>query len=187
MTTEDYLTGIVKGDQAVLRHLYRAMFPLIGQMVQQQGGSEEDARDIFQEATVVIYGKAQAPDFSITFQFNTYFTAVCRNLWLNRRTKKSASDVTISEDDKLFSDTADIELDYITMERQQLFDAAFLQLGADCQKLLRLFFEKTSMTEIAGQMGFASEGYARRRKFQCKDYLIELVRKQPQYEELIRD
>jgi hypothetical protein len=105
---------------------------------------------------------------------------------MNRRRKKSASDVTIGDDDKLFSDAVNLELDYISMERQQLFDAAFLQLGEDCQKLLRLFFEKTPMTDIAEQMGFASEGYARRRKFQCKDYLVELVKKQPQYLELIQ-
>jgi RNA polymerase sigma factor (sigma-70 family) len=150
-----------------------------------QGGSDEDARDIFQEATVVIYNKAQSPDFSITFQFNTYFTAVCRNLWLNLRNKKSTSNVTIEEDVKLLADTVNVELDYLTMERQQVFDAAFAQLGADCQQLLRLFFDKTPMSDIAHEMGFASEGYARRRKFQCKDYLVELVKKQPQYIELI--
>lgn len=186
MDTQAYLSGIVKGDAAVLRQLYQQMFPLVGQMVRQQGGSEDDARDVFQEATVVLYHKAQQPGFSIDFQFNTYFTAVCRNIWMNRRTKKSASDVTIGDDDKLFSDAVNLELDYISMERQQLFDAAFLQLGEDCQKLLRLFFEKTPMTDIAEQMGFASEGYARRRKFQCKDYLVELVKKQPQYLELIQ-
>jgi RNA polymerase sigma factor (sigma-70 family) len=184
MEKTDYLGGILSGDPQVLRKLFQTMFPLVAKMVLGQGGSEEDARDIFQEATVVIYSKAQSPGFSITFQFNTYFTAVCRNLWLNRRTKKSASDVTIGEDDKLLSDTANLEIDYLEMERQQVFDAAFLQLGADCQELLRLFFEKTPMSEIAVKMGFASEGYARRRKFQCKDYLVELVKNQPQYFEL---
>jgi RNA polymerase sigma factor (sigma-70 family) len=185
MSTTDYLSGILKGDPVVLRHMYRSLFPLIGKMVREQGGSEDDARDVFQEATVVIYSQAQSPDFSIRFQFNTYFTAVCRNLWLNRRTKKSASDVTIGEDVKLLADAPDPELDHLAVERRRLFDTAFLQLGEDCQRLLRLFFEKIPMNEIAERMGFASEGYARRRKFQCKDRLVELVKKQPQYLELI--
>lgn len=42
------------------------------------------------------------------------------------------------------------------------------------------------MSEIATEMGFASEGYARRPKFQCKDYLVDLVKKQPGYLELIQ-
>lgn len=186
MTNIDYLNGILNGDPAVLRKMYQTMFPLVAKMVSGQGGTDDDARDIFQEATVVIYNKAQLPGFSINFQFNTYFTAVCRNLWLNQLNKKSTSDVTIGTDTKLFEDPVSLELDYLTMERQQVFDAAFEQLGADCQKLLQLFFEKRSMTEIATEMGFASEGYARRRKFQCKDYLVELVKKQPQYLELIQ-
>ncbi|MEO6039360.1 MAG: sigma-70 family RNA polymerase sigma factor [Saprospiraceae bacterium] len=185
MTTTDYLTGILQGDPVVLRQLFKTTFPLISKMIREQGGAEEDARDVFQEATVVIYSKAQSPDFSIQFQFDTYFTAVCRNLWRNRQTKKSASHVTINEDIKLLAGSDNLELDYLTLERQQVFDAAFIQLGPDCQKLLRLFFEKTPMSEIAQLMDYASEGYARRRKFQCKDYLVDLVRNQPQYLELI--
>ena len=187
MATTDYLKGILIGDPRILRQMFQTMFPLVVKIVQGQGGSEEDARDIFQEATVVIYTKAQSPDFAINFQFNTYFTAVCRNLWYNLRNKKSNSNVTIGEEFKLLVEADNLEIDYLTMERQQVFDAAFVQLGADCQKLLRLFFEKLPMSEIADAMGFASEGYARRRKFQCKDYLVELVKNQPQYLELIHD
>ncbi len=187
MTTTDYLTGILQGDADVLRHIFKTTFPLISKTIREQGGSEEDARDVFQEAIVVIYSKAQSPDFSIQFQFNTYFTAVCRNLWRNRQTKKSASHVTITDDVKLLAGSDNLELDYLTMERQRVFDAAFVQLGADCQKLLQLFFEKTPMSEIALLMGFASEGYARRRKFQCKHFLVELVRNQPEYQELIHE
>ncbi len=187
MATTDYLRGIVTGDPAVLRKMFQAMFPLVAKFVQDQGGSEDDARDIFQEATLVLYSKAQSPDFSIQYQFNTYFTAVCRNLWLNQRNKKSTSNVTIGEEAKLLPEGEDLELDYLTLERQQVFDSAFEQLGDDCQKLLRLFFEKVPMSEIAIAMGFASEGYARRRKFQCKDYLVALVKNQPQYLELIQD
>lgn len=186
MTNTDYLQGVLNGDPIVLRKIYQTMFPLVAKMVEGQNGSEADARDIFQEATIVVYNKALSPDFTINFQFNTYFTAVCRNLWLNRRSKRSASDVTIGEDIKLLAETDDLELNYLTLERQQVFDDAFAQLGLDCQKLMRLFFEKTPMSEIATEMGFASEGYARRRKFQCKDYLVELVKKQPKYLELIQ-
>jgi len=184
MTTADYLSGIKAGDPTVLRQLYQSMFPLVGKMVQEQGGTDEDARDVFQEATIVLFNKSKSPEFSIDFQFNTYFSAVCRNIWSNKRTKKSNSGVTINEEVTLLADGSDLELDFITMERQRVLDKAFLLLGADCQKLLRLFFEKVSMGEIAEKMGFASEGYARRRKFQCKDRLVELVKQQPQYQEL---
>ena len=43
------------------------------------------------------------------------------------------------------------------------------------------------MAEIAGIMGYASEGYAKRRKFMCKGNLEELVRNQPGFSELFND
>ena len=40
------------------------------------------------------------------------------------------------------------------------------------------------MKIIAERMGFGSEGYAKRRKGQCKDRLTELVKNDPAYKEL---
>lgn len=40
------------------------------------------------------------------------------------------------------------------------------------------------MEMIAAQMGYSSEGYARRRKHQCKERLIERIKSNPAYEEL---
>lgn len=39
-----------------------------------------------------------------------------------------------------------------------------------------LFFDKTSMDEIARIMNYASEGYAKKRKFQCKEHLLQIVK-----------
>ncbi|HLP96473.1 MAG TPA: sigma-70 family RNA polymerase sigma factor [Saprospiraceae bacterium] len=186
MTNTAYIQGIVSGDAKVLRHMYQTIYPGILRMVLQQGGLEADARDVFQEATIVLYNQALRADFSIQHQFTTYFTAVCRNIWFNRQTKKSASNVTIGEEAKLLTDEGQVELDFVALERQELFDTAFLKLGEDCQKLLTLFFEKVAMSEIAKIMGYASEGYARRRKFQCKDYLMEQIKSLPKYLELIQ-
>jgi len=38
---------------------------------------------------------------------------------------------------------------------------------------------------IVKQLGFRSEGYARRRKHQCKERLIDLVKQDPAYIELL--
>lgn len=77
--------------------------------------------------------------------------------------KKSASEVTIPEYAKFIPDDS-IEIDLLQVERGKLFYRALRRLGDDWHKLLQLFFQKRSMDEIAQEMGFASEGYARRRK-----------------------
>ncbi len=186
MAQTDYLSAILSGDRLALEQLYREQFPIIRNLLREYGGSEADAKDIFQDAVLVMYKKAQQPDFQLTSQFSTFFYSVCRNLWLSRRSKKSAtSEVTISEDAKYTADETSPEAELLQVERDNLFWRAFRQLGEDCQKLLELFFQKLPMETIAVQMGFGSEGYARRRKLQCKDRLVELVKSNPAYRELI--
>ena len=183
MSTPDYISAILSGDRTVLTLMYRTIFPAIRKLVVDYGGSEEDAKDVFQDATIVVYEKASLPDFRLTSQFSTFFYGICRYLWMSRRQKKSAAEVTIPEQAKYIVDEAG-EIDFLQVERGKLFYRALRQLGEDCQQILQLFFQKTAMEEIALQMGFASEGYARRRKSQCKDRLVELVKNDPEFPEL---
>ena len=183
MQQTDFITAIKKGDRVVLSRMYTTIFPAVRKLVCDYGGSEEDAKDVFQDATIVIYEKAQKPDFQLTSQFSTFFIGISRNLWMSRRQKKSASEVTIPEDAKYMAEDSP-DIDKIQVERGKVFYRALRQLGDDCQKLLELFFQKNSMEDIAQEMGYASEGYARRRKSQCKDRLLELVKNAPEYAEL---
>lgn len=119
--------------------------------------------------------------------FGGFFYRVCQNLWLNRRTKKSTvSEVTLTEGDKHVAEASayfsDAEL--LKLERGKLFWQAFQKLGPDCPKILELFFQNTSMEEIAKQMGYGSEGYARCSKYVCKERLVELVKSNPAFQEL---
>ena len=179
----DYLSAILSGDRTVLTRMYGALFPLIRRLILDNGGSEADAKDVFQDAIIVLYEKAKKPDFQLTSKFSTFFYGVCRNLWWSRQQKKSASEVTIPEHAKYIPDEAS-EVDLLQVERGKLFYKALRALGEDCQRLLQLFFQKLSMDEIAREMGFASEGYARRRKSQCKDRLVELIKNDAEFPDL---
>jgi RNA polymerase sigma factor (sigma-70 family) len=186
MEQHDYLPALLTGDRAVLLRLYEVHFPVIRGLVRDRGGTEADAKDIFQDAILVIYKKAQQPGFQISSQFGTFLYGICRNLWLNRCTKKSASaEVTLSDDAKYIPEDDSFEADLLHVEQGNLFWRAFRQLGEDCKKLLELYFQKVPMDAIATQMGYGSEGYARRRKLQCKDRLVELAKADPAYGELL--
>lgn len=183
VSQSDYLSAIVSGDRPGLVRMYAALFPAIRKLVRDYGGSEEAAKDVFQDATIVVYEKAQKPGFQLTSQFSTFFYGICRNLWMSRQQKKSASEVTIPEHAKYIPDESH-DVNLLQVERGKLFYKALRKLGEDCQKLLQFFFQQMSMEEIAREMGFASEGYARRRKSQCKDRLVDLVKKDPEFAEL---
>lgn len=183
MGTDDYVAAILHGDPILLRQMYEILLPRISNLIEQNGGTEEDAKDVFQDAVMIIYDKASQPGFQLTSQFSTFFYGICRNLWGNRLQKRSFSEVTIPKDIK-YKEGDLLDTDFSAIERRKLFDKAFTGLGEDCQRLLLLYFQKLPMDEIASEMGYSSEGYARRRKFMCKERLTELVKSYPEYLEL---
>ncbi|MDO8365948.1 MAG: sigma-70 family RNA polymerase sigma factor [Saprospiraceae bacterium] len=183
MENFNYIPAILSGDRVLLQRMYAGLFPAIRQMVNDHVGTEEDAKDIFQDAVIVIYEMAKKPGFQLTSKFSTLFYGIGRNLWMSRRQKRSNSEVTILDHAKYIPDESQ-NIDLLEVERGKLFYKTLRLLGEDCQKLLQLFFQKQSMDEIAQEMGFASEGYARRRKSQCKDRLVELIKKDAVFPEL---
>ncbi len=139
--------------------------------------------DVFQDALVVMFEKCRQEHFTLRSSFGTFLYGICRNLWGNRLQKKSRTEVTLSEDFK-FTDSTNLEFDMQTAEEERIFWDAFRKLGADCQKLLHLFFDQKSMEEIAESMQFSSVGYAKKRKFQCKEQLIERVKGDARFVEI---
>ncbi|MEQ1745620.1 MAG: sigma-70 family RNA polymerase sigma factor [Saprospiraceae bacterium] len=182
-TMHPYLNAVRSGDRALLRQLRDELYPFVRGLVLKNSGTEDDAKDVFQDAVMVVYDKAGQAEFMLTSRFSTFFCGIALNLWRSRRKKKSNSEVTIPEDAP-YTDDEQPDLDFEQIERQALFDKAMAQLGADCRKLLGLFFQKKTMSEIAENMGFGSENYARRRKHACKEFLIERIRSYPEYREL---
>jgi DNA-directed RNA polymerase specialized sigma24 family protein len=52
--------------------------------------------------------------------------------------------------------------------------------------ILSLFSEGLSYEEIADKMDLKNEVYARRKKYLCKEALLELVKEDPEYQEYFR-
>lgn len=182
----DYITAILTGDRVLLTRMRQELYPMVRTMVLKSKGDEERAKDIFQEAIMVIYEKAKKPDFVLTSKFSTFFYGVCKYRWLKWRQKKSSSEVTIAHDD-LYEIVEDWEPEYGSpkWERGKLYDHAFAQLGEHCQKLLLLFFNKKPMEEIAKELNISNAGNARKQKERCKNKLTELVTNDPRYQDLI--
>ncbi len=182
---EQHLQAIRKNDRPGMQRIYQDFLPRISRLIRQNGGTTEDAKDIFQDALIIIFRKASEPGFRLTSGFYTLLYGVCRNLWGNRLQKKSGNEVSLPEDYKYKAEPGMGTL-IEEQEETKVFWDAFQRLGEDCQRLLQLFFAKTKMAAIAEKMGFSSVGYAKKRKFQCKEQLIKLVKSDARYAELAK-
>jgi DNA-directed RNA polymerase specialized sigma24 family protein len=78
------LQGLAKNDKKAIETLYRENFNVIQALILHNNGTSEDAKDIFQEAIIVLYEKVISGNFELNCQIRTFVYSVSRRLWLKR-------------------------------------------------------------------------------------------------------
>ncbi len=176
--------GLKQGDLETLEKIYRNFGPPINGFIVKHGGNAEDAKDIFQEAVMVLYRLVRQPNFTLTCAFFTLLFPICRNLWF-KSIRNRPYFQEIGEASEL-SDPMESDIEEIMTQREieEMFRNKLSQLGDQCQQLLKLFFDEVKMKEIVKRMGLSSVSFAKKKKFQCKEQLVKLVRRDPLYREL---
>ncbi len=185
-TDEEILKGILERDNAIFNYIYENLYNQVKYMIVSNSGSDEEAQDVFQEALIVIYNKLVNKELELYCTFKTYLYSVSRLMWLKQLEKKKYKSEEIYDENMtdLRVDDKNI-LDQIeTNERFRLYQKYFKQLNEDCRKVLELFINKVPLREIAEIMGYSSEKYAKKRKYICKEILINNIQKDPKYKEL---
>ena len=170
MKDEEVLERIHKGDETALQYLYKKHYRMILHLVTKNSGNEVEAQDIFQDALILFWEKAQKPDFVLTAKITTFLYSICQNLWRKELSKKQR----ISFEEK---DEAVVE-DWEQNERIQAMQACINKLGETCKKILQLYyFDNLSMQDIAERLGLANADTAKSKKYKCKKELDDLVKK----------
>ena len=183
---KDYLSGLVRKDKSVIDAIYRDFARRIAAQIKKWGGTREDAKDVFHDALMIIYQKAQSPEFELTAGFYTYLHSVCYFIWDRKRKKKANNTVTIP-DRAGYKSADNIEAAVEARERDEVFRESLNKLGSVCQQILRLFFRGTTMERIAQLVGLDNAHVARTRKYRCTKKLEEIVRSDVRYRELRTD
>ena len=187
---EQILKGILRHDNLILQYIYKQYYYNINYFIRKNQGSEDDASDIFQEAIIIIYRKIKENDLIFEkSSFKSYLFSVCRFLWLKqlekRRVEKEKLNDTLPYQDDLYDDNLNELVE--KNERYGLYQKHFSTLSTDCQKLLQLFFEKVPLKEIAKVMGYKSEKYAKKRKYKCKELLINRIKQDAEFKKILED
>lgn len=184
---EEIIEGLRQGSDNVLNFLYKNYYGSVRSLVLNSYGSEEQARDIFQEVIIVIYNKLQDSNFKITSSFFTFFYAVVKNTWLDFRKMKKTNPLgnALDYNEGIGIDVEEVELLATRALRSNLFYRYLKQLKESCQKILELSMADYSAEEIAAKMDLKSGAYVRKRKSECLKILIEKIRKDTVFKELL--
>ncbi len=168
-----------KRDSSVVKYLSEKYMSVVRLLVFQNGGSSDDARDIFQDALIIILEKIDEGDFVFKCKFSTYLYSVCENLWrsvIDRRvaTANYVSSVVNPEPERDISDIMDREL------HEFILRDALEKMDQTSRDILNLYWQDVPNQEIADRLGI-SYGYVRKRKCEAQNELIMRIKQHPQY------
>lgn len=135
--------------------------PAVKKYIVANSGTGEDAKDIFQDALVILYKNIHTGQFVLTVPLKTYLQSVVRNRWLQELRQRKKLPVATTEAD-ISEEVTDEEPDF------RFAEAAFNLLGDKCRQLLILFYYKQkSFREIAAELAFSDEKVAKNQKYRC--------------------
>lgn len=160
----------------VFMEWYRFYAPAIRKFILKNGGSPADAEDIFQDALLVLYHKAREGRLVLSCSLFTFIYSISRNLWL-KRLRQKGRETNLSDDFSHIPVDASQLAQLEANEELRLLSSLLDKLGESCRKvLMRYYFDRMSMKEIALDMGLSGEQVAKNKKSLCLKQLKELAK-----------
>jgi RNA polymerase sigma factor (sigma-70 family) len=169
MKDSEILDRIEKGDEKALDYLYKKYYRMMTKLVITNSGTEDEAKDIYQDALIVFWQKVMSGKLVLTSKISTYIYSICLNLWRKELDRKS----------RLSSEEKDgvVEEDMHREEKARIIRDCINELGETCKRILIYFyFDGMSMSNIALNLGFANTDTAKTKKYKCKKRLDEIVK-----------
>lgn len=181
-TDREIIQGLKSGESYAVKFLAREFLPVISYFISKNSGSEEDAKDVFQDALFIIIEKIHNNDFEVQGALSTYLFAICKHLWLIELDRQKAAKnyqlrhlIEAKEIDS--SELVD------SVFYENVFRQCFNAMDEISQKILKMYWMEISPTEIAEKLGY-SYGYVRKRKSECMKELKTRIMEHPDYNEL---
>lgn len=174
-TDSEIVFGILNNSESAIKRLYVAYFPMVLQLILNNNGTPDDAKDIYQEAIIVLYNKIKKGDFELSSKLKTFLYSVCRRLWLKRLSQMNryAGDV------KDFQDFLPVEEEVEDQNERNIqfskMQSALGMLGEPCRTIIEDFYiNNKSMQEICESFGYTNADNAKTQKYKCLQRLKKL-------------
>ncbi|QQL48391.1 RNA polymerase sigma factor [Mucilaginibacter ginkgonis] len=171
----EVVLGILNNHDEVLEKLYLAYFPMIVQFIINNNGTTDDAKDIYQEAIIVLYNKIKSGDFELSSKLKTFIYSVCRRLWLKRLHQMSRFDGDVRDFQDFLPADDDLEKhDERDMQFKKM-EGALSLLGEPCKTIIEDFYmNERSMQDICERFGYTNADNAKTQKYKCLQRLKKL-------------
>jgi RNA polymerase sigma factor (sigma-70 family) len=166
VTEDEILRRLHAGDEQVLKQVYRQHYQMVVHLVMNNGGSLQEAKDIYQESLIVFYEKVKEDAFELNCKIKTFIYSVSRRLWLKQLQRKNRFTSNLSDTEEY------IEVPWEEAgQREEQYHAmhtALEALGEPCRSILKDFYlHNQSMEEITEKFGYTNADNAKNQKYKC--------------------
>jgi len=162
------LQGLARNDRKCVETIYRENYNMVQLLVINNNGSADEAKDIFQEAMIVLYEKVRSGTFELNCQIKTYVYSVSRRLWLKRLQQLNRYTGGLENLDGAVPVDDEVEEHEKRNTEFEMMDKAISSLGEPCRSLLEAYYlQKRKMQEIAVNFGYTNAENAKNQKYKC--------------------
>ena len=183
-SNSDLIKGIRNHDSSILEHVYDTHYPIIEGYITHNQGSREQARDIFQDAMIIVYKRIKSSELELTCKFGTYLYAICKNIWMQERKKYLQRTQKLRQQPLEVNDPGPADDPLLQNHLTDLFNKHFDALSKDCQKILSMYFNNFSVEDIRAAMNYKDLHHTADRKYRCKKSLINRIVNDPLFKRL---
>ncbi len=150
--------------------LYEDAFPMVAGFVARNGGTFQDAKDIFHDAFVILYEKLVFESFTPEITEEAYLVGIAKHLWIrkfkddDRKIPMDQMEEGISLSEEYFDDSENRLTSMLEMT------------GRKCMELLRAFYyDNLPLQKIRRLFGFSSVHSASVQKFKCIEKMRNVI------------
>ena len=172
------ITAIKSNDSVAIKSFYVSNYRKTQSLVLNNSGTEEDAKDVYQEAFIVVWNNIKNNHFMPINEtaIEGYLFSIAKNKWMDiirsSRFKKTNNGIN---EDILKEQVTEVYQDEIYDLKLKSTMSAFKILGEPCKELLTTFyFEKKSLKDIATSLNI-EETTARNKKYRCMEKLRSMI------------
>ena len=171
-------SSIFDKDEMCLKTFYLSNFSSVRSYVLANSGTEDEAKDIYQEAFIIVWRKVQNNSFTETYEnaLPAYIFKIAKYKWLDELRRKKIQPVKIH-----FSENGvDENSDELIMDENDkwigIIKEKFTLLDERCRNLLtQFYYGEKKIKDLAEEHNW-TEATAKNNKYRCLEKLRKLIK-----------
>ncbi len=164
------VNGLLHNDRLCIEKIYKDNFTLVRSYIVNNNGDIEAAKDVFQDALVLLFEKAKSADFQLSSRLSTYLYAVCKNIWLKRLHRNRGKEISTADVFDEHDGLAEEDNEIVSERNRQfaIMEESMSRLGEPCRTLLESFYvQKMDMKSITEMFGYTNADNTKTQKYKC--------------------